>query len=92
MKLGFIAAIIIFSGATSFGSETSLSSKAKAVCKHETGYGTFTGSGDNAHLARAEASKSCFHRLVDQYEESYGHLPSPDQADDMIDACINICP
>lgn len=63
---------------------------ATTTCKIKTDLGEITGVGTNIHEARSRASEICFDRRLAQYEALRGGTPGGEQADLLIESCVNI--
>lgn len=55
-----------------------------------TPVGTIKTSGNNKDAARSQASRLCFDRQLAQFNALRGHDPEGEQADLMIESCVNI--
>ncbi|MCB9026298.1 MAG: hypothetical protein H6625_08280 [Bdellovibrionaceae bacterium] len=51
--------------------------------------GKFKHSSSNAHIARQSTSKACFEAELDLFQKQRGQLPDDEQADLMIENCVN---
>ena len=60
------------------------------TCKVKIDGRTVFGKGANIHEARSQASERCFDSRLDQYQSQRGGVPEGEQADLILDSCVNI--
>ena len=76
-----------------FGISLSASAEERELqsCTHKNGYGSYSGQGINIHQARSQASMQCLTHQIEMFEDRNGRVPSDDEADLFLSACLNIC-
>ena len=58
----------------------------KVTCTYS---GQFMHTANSKHEALKATSKACFETQLNLFEDQRGHLPDDDQAEDMIESCVN---
>ncbi|MCB0391518.1 MAG: hypothetical protein KDD58_09510 [Bdellovibrionales bacterium] len=80
-----LALLLIGSAHQSLAAARNTASK-KVTCSYG---GQFKHSSADAHMARKMTTDACFEAQLEIFEQQRGQLPGDDQADLMIESCVN---